>query len=70
MALSPGREEGVCQARDCRRPARLIITWSNPKIPWSDSKTWLACGEHENALVKYMEYRGFPYEVHPINGRS
>lgn len=54
MALGRGRADGVCQARECNAQAVWIITWSNPKIPWADSKTWLSCNEHREFLSDYM----------------
>lgn len=67
MALARGPEDGVCAARECAAPATLRITWSNPKIPWADSKTWLSCETHRDELADYMRYRGFPFEFSPID---
>lgn len=67
MALGRGRADGVCQARECNEQAVWTITWSNPKIPWADSKTWLSCNEHREFLSDYMKYRGFPCEINPLD---
>ncbi|WP_115727397.1 hypothetical protein [Actinomyces culturomici] len=68
MALSRGPEDGICAARGCEEPATLRITWSNPKIPWADEKTWLACEAHRGFLSDYMRYRGFPFAIAPLDG--
>ena len=70
MALARGPEDGICAARECSRPATLQITWTNPKIPWSDSKTWLACENHREELSDYMRYRGFPFTVTPLGEQT
>lgn len=66
MTLAAGRSEGVCEARECDRPATLRISWRNPKIPWVAEKVWLSCDEHRDLLADYMRYRGFPFTIAPL----
>lgn len=53
-----------CSSAGCRSSAAWAIRWRNPKIHAEDRrKTWLACGEHRDALREFLAARGFPLEV-------
>jgi len=61
------REQPVCSARDCRRPATWALQWNNPKIHTPERrKTWLACDEHRDHLAAFLSARGFLRETEPF----
>jgi hypothetical protein len=49
-----------CSRAGCLAPATNKILWRNPKIHSLDrTKTWLACEDHLEFLVDYLDTRGF-----------
>ena len=49
-----------CSRAGCALPASTKIHWRNPKIHQDGrTKTWLACAEHLDFLIDYLEVRGF-----------
>lgn len=62
MALARGPQDFICSARECESPATEVIQWRNPKIHTGRVKTWMACPEHIDFLVQYLDYRSFPWE--------
>ncbi len=50
----------MCSARQCEKDATGAIVWSNPKIHYGRTKTWLCCEDHRQFLTEYLAYREFP----------
>lgn len=49
-----------CSGAGCNQQAVAKVIWRNPKIHFGDkTKTWLACPEHLEYLVDYLNTRGF-----------
>lgn len=61
----------VCSARRCGAPAAWGLLWNNPRLHTADRrKVWLACGEHREQLVEYLQVRGFLRSVVPVTELS
>lgn len=43
-----------------------MVIWHNPKIHFGREKTWLACEDHTDFLLEYLQIRGFPARVEPF----
>ncbi len=49
-----------CSRAGCSADATNKLIWANPKIHTDGrTKTWLACNEHLQFLIDYLETRGF-----------
>jgi hypothetical protein len=60
----------ICSAKGCRAPATWALRWNNPRLHAATRrKTWLACDEHRDRLVGFLEARGFLREVEPFTSR-
>ena len=60
--------ETSCSRAKCQRAATHRIEWRNPRIHEPDRiKIWLACGEHLEFLLGFLESRDFPLRVVPVN---
>ncbi len=56
----------ACSRAGCGAAAVWAIRWRNPKIHAADRrKHWLACEEHRDYLVEFLQARSFPLEVLP-----
>lgn len=65
MTTPPPRR--TCSRAGCRLDATAAIRWRNPRIHTGDrAKTWLACDEHVDHLRDFLDARGFPLEVGPL----
>ena len=64
-----GLNNGVeCSRAGCREHASWNVNWRNPRIHSEDRvKVWLACGEHVEFLRDYLDTRGFPVVVTPLD---
>jgi hypothetical protein len=50
-----------CSRAGCTERATTRIEWRNPRIhDPSRTKVWLACDEHRDYLVGFLEARAFP----------
>jgi hypothetical protein len=50
-----------CSRAGCTEGATTRIEWRNPRIhDASRTKVWLACDEHRDYLVGFLEARAFP----------
>ena len=57
----------VCSARGCRAPASYVLVWNNPKVHApAREKTWVACEEHRQSLVDFLDLRGFLRRVEAL----
>lgn len=53
-----------CSHKDCRAAAQWALVWNNPKVHTPERrKTWLACEEHREYLVRFLDARGFLRET-------
>jgi hypothetical protein len=53
-----------CSRAQCSSPAEHRIEWRNPRIHDADRvKIWLACGEHYEFLLGFLESRQFPLRI-------
>lgn len=60
-------ETPICSAKGCRRPARHVLVWNNPKLHTPDrEKTWAACDDHRGSLSEHLDVRGFLRRVDPL----
>ncbi|UCR89688.1 hypothetical protein [Mycetocola spongiae] len=60
-------EAAECSRAQCREAAAWRIEWRNPKIhDETRRKIWLACEEHREYLVGFLEARNFPVEALPF----
>jgi hypothetical protein len=58
--LSPSPSYQKCSRAGCLSHATNQLIWRNPKIHLDErTKTWLACAEHLDFLIDYLEVRGF-----------
>jgi hypothetical protein len=58
----------ICSARGCQQPASFDLAWNNPKIHTPDRrKHWLACPDHHDRLVSFLNTRGFLREVNQLS---
>lgn len=49
-----------CSRAGCHNAANCKVFWRNPKIHSQErSKTWLACSDHLQFLIDYLDTRGF-----------
>lgn len=56
--------ETTCSRAGCRNIAAWNVNWRNPKLHGPDRvKIWLACDEHRDYLLHYLEARDFPVLV-------
>lgn len=56
----------VCSRAGCRRAARWLVVWRNPRIhAVGRRKVWAACEDHADYLRDYLATRGFPVAVEP-----
>ncbi len=61
----------MCSARGCHQPARFDLAWNNPKIHTPERrKHWLACPDHRDQLVTFLDTRGFLREVNQLTAES
>lgn len=59
----------MCSARGCRRDARWVLRWRNPRLHDEHRrKAWTACDDHRESLGRFLEVRGFLREVDPVPG--
>jgi hypothetical protein len=50
-----------CSRAGCSNAATTRIEWRNPRIhDETRTKVWLACDEHRDYLVGFLEARAFP----------
>lgn len=57
----------VCSARRCRAHADWALLWNNPRLHTPERrKTWLACDEHREHLVEFLQVRGFLRATLPL----
>jgi hypothetical protein len=50
-----------CSRAGCTNTATVRIEWRNPRIhDATRTKVWLACDEHREYLVGFLEARAFP----------
>ena len=60
-------ERATCSAKGCRAAASWQLLWRNPKIhEESRRKTWVACDDHRQQLVTFLEARGFLRDTLPL----
>lgn len=60
--------EPRCSARGCRNPARVDLSWRNPRIhDAARVKHWLACADHVEYLADFLARRGFLLGRQPIS---
>ena len=53
-----------CSRAGCTATATTRIEWRNPRIhDASRTKVWLACDEHREYLVDFLEARSFPVQA-------
>jgi hypothetical protein len=53
-------EQVKCSRAACLEQAIFKVEWRNPKIHTDGrTKTWLACAEHREFLIEYLDTRGF-----------
>ena len=58
----------ICSSRGCTDEAVHQVVWTNPKRHTPDRrKIWLACGEHESTLRRFLEARDFYRETVPLD---
>lgn len=58
LSASPSYQK--CSRAGCLSHATHHLIWRNPKIHQDGkTKTWLACAEHLDFLIDYLEVRGF-----------
>ncbi len=58
LSASPSYQK--CSRAGCLSPATHHLIWRNPKIHQDGrTKIWLACAEHLDFLIDYLEVRGF-----------
>ena len=63
-AREPDAADATCSARGCHALARFDLQWNNPKIHTADRrKHWLACGDHQESLSRFLSARGFLRDV-------
>ncbi|MFM6980859.1 MAG: acetone carboxylase [Micrococcales bacterium] len=56
-----------CSRKDCTNPATVQLVWNNPKIHTPDrEKIWLACPEHEQYLIDYLQNRQLLKTTKPL----
>ena len=56
-----------CSRAGCEAEAGFQIEWRNPKIHGEDRvKIWVACADHRDFLVDYLQTRSFPVAVKEI----
>lgn len=57
-----------CSRKDCRALATWALVWNNPKVHTPDRrKVWVACDEHRDYLVNFLNMRGFLRETVPMD---
>lgn len=57
-----------CSRAACDRNAAVRIEWRNPRIHGAERiKIWLACSEHEEYLLGFLQSREFPVRVHDVH---
>lgn len=57
-----------CSRAQCENPAARRIEWRNPRIHDADRvKIWLACEEHIEFLLGFLESRKFPVRIADVN---
>jgi hypothetical protein len=55
-----GQAQIKCSRAGCTSSAFYKLLWQNPKLHTGDRyKTWLACADHREFLINYLESRGF-----------
>ena len=60
--------EVSCSRAKCTNPATMRLEWRNPHIHDADRiKIWLACDEHVDFLLGFLEARDFPLRVVPVD---
>jgi hypothetical protein len=53
-------EQIKCSRAACQLAACFKLQWRNPKIHTDGrTKTWLACEQHREFLIEYLDTRGF-----------
>ena len=63
-----GEAAPQCSAKGCRAPAMWAVRWRNPKIHEPGRrKIWLACDAHRAHLSGFLDRRGFPHDVVPLD---
>ncbi len=59
-----GPDELRCSAKGCSQRAVVALRWNNPRIhPPERRKTWLACGDHDEQLARFLGAREFLRET-------
>jgi hypothetical protein len=67
-AGQPEVPPAICSAKGCRRPARWVLVWNNPKVHTPDrEKTWTACDDHRESLSHHLAIRSFLRRVEPLS---
>lgn len=57
-----------CSRAGCDRDAVVRIEWRNPRIHGVDRiKIWLACEDHKDYLLGFLNSREFPVRVHDVH---
>lgn len=57
-----------CSRAGCNADATVSLIWRNPKIHTDGrTKNWLACDEHLEFLVDYLDTRGFLISTESIS---
>lgn len=58
----------TCSRASCDLTAVSRIEWRNPRIHGEERiKIWLACTEHQEFLLAFLNSRDFPVRVHDIH---
>jgi hypothetical protein len=66
--LASKDERPQCSRAQCEAPAVHRIEWRNPRIHDADRvKIWLACDEHLDFLLGFLESRRFPVRLARID---
>jgi hypothetical protein len=61
-------ERHTCSAKGCSNDAVVDLRWNNPKLHTPDRrKSWVACGEHDEHLSRFLGARGFLRETEPLS---